>query len=181
MPLFYAQRRFIIILNKTEKRITEIVKIRSVEDDILCLKDDTQIVMLQVEPINFKLKSLAEQNAILCAYESFLKICDFDFQIFVQTQKTDIDMHIKEIEKCVLYEEEISNMAKDYIKFIRGLLTSRRSMSRKFFVILKITENDLNNKISKIKGGLMTCGNLVRVCKKEEIDEVLKNCFKKIS
>lgn len=135
---------------------------------------------MQVEPINFKLKSLSEQQSILNSYKSFLKSCDFDFQIYVQTQKADIDNHIREVEKCVMYEEDISDMARDYIDFIKELSKNRGSISRKFFIILKINQENSQNKINKIKSGLMDCGNLVRICEREELNKIIKNCYKRL-
>lgn len=168
-------RRVTNILKNKEKRIKEIIKIPRIQGDKLEFDNGNQIVILQVEPINFKMKSLIEQNAILYSFENFLKICDFDFQIFMQTQKADLQLHIKEVQKCILYENELLDMANDYINFIQSLSSTYNSMSRKFFIILKTDDNETN--LNKIKVGLMNCGNTIRVCKKVEIEKILRNCF----
>ena len=79
-----------------------------------------------------------------------------------------------------MYEEDISDMARDYIDFIKELSKNRGSISRKFFIILKINQENSQNKINKIKSGLMDCGNLVRICEREELNKIIKNCYKRL-
>ena len=79
-----------------------------------------KICLLEITPINFGLKSMREQEMILDAYKSFLKRCEFDFQLFIQTTKIDIAEHIEKVRKCVLLEPEISKMAEDYVRFLEN-------------------------------------------------------------
>lgn len=124
------------------------------------------------------MKSSSEQDAILEAYKYFLKQCDFDIQIFIQTQKASAKSHITEVEKCILYEPNIADMAKDYIQLINDMSEVRGSISRKFYVVIKTNDNDRENKIEKIREGLESCGNIIRVCNNKEIVEIFKSCFK---
>ena len=86
------------------KWLEDIVKISKIENNKVYLRDGTVLNILKIEPINIKLKSLAERNAVFESYKYFLKGCDFNFQIFVQTEKTNVEKHIDEIRKSMSCE-----------------------------------------------------------------------------
>lgn len=154
--------------------------IQEIKNNEIILTNEDRLVIMRVEPINFKLKSVSEQEAILEAYKTFLKLCDFDIQIFVQTQEANVKRHKEEIKKCILYEKEISDMAEDYIHLINEISEVRGSVSRKFFLIIKVTEEDKENKINKVREGLEGCGNVIELCTTQELIQILKVCFKKV-
>lgn len=178
MPFFVMKKELMFIREK-EKKIEDCFPLREIKKDCVILKSGEEITILKVEPINFKLKSSAEQNAILNSYEAFLKQCDFDMQIFVETQKADVKKHVEEIEKCVLYEENVRDVAKDYIQFIHEISEVRGSISRKFFVVVKTDEKNRKSVISKVKEGLASCGNMVDICETEDLSKIFRVCFKR--
>ena len=162
-----------------EKEMKEGFPIKEIKNDKVFLKNGEELTIFKVEPINFKLKSSSEQSAILNAYESFLKQCNFDLQIFIETQKADVKKHIEEIQKCVLYEEDLQELARDYIQFIHEISEVRGSISRRFFIVAKTNEKNRKGVISKVKEGLTSCGNMVEVCETEELIKIFQICFKK--
>ncbi len=141
-------------------------------------KDGNFIKVLQVTPINFELKSDFEQEAILECYKRFLKSCSFDMQLIVQTHVTDISKHLAKVKRLSEEEDILQDMAKDYINFVQEITSSRKNVSRRFYIIMLQNENTEEN-ICKIKEGLGTCGNFVEECSEEEIILMLKNCFNK--
>ncbi|MFR2197219.1 MAG: hypothetical protein ACLS5Y_06695 [Clostridia bacterium] len=50
---------------------------------------------MKVNPINFNLKSNLEKDAIFKFYKIFLKTCNFDIQILIQSSKENLDKNIK--------------------------------------------------------------------------------------
>lgn len=164
--------------NESEKTISvsKLMHIKSINDYRVKLINNKILCVLNVEPINFNLKSQTEQKIILESYKTFLKQCNFDFQIYVQTQKTNAEKHITEIKKCIKYEPKIAEMAEDYIELIKEISDVRGSISRRFFIILEEKEND--SSITTIIEGLKMCGNIVSKCSKEEIIKIFKSCFK---
>lgn len=163
---------------KDEKNISisKLMHVKNIDNYKVKLVSNRILHVLNVEPINFNLKSQAEQNIILEAYKTFLKQCNFNFQIYVQTQKTNAEKHISEIKKCIEYEPKIAEMAEDYIDLIKEISEVRGSISRKFFIILEAKEDD--SRISIITEGLKACGNIVSKCNREEILKVFRGCFK---
>ena len=75
------------------------------ENGIIKLKDNSYIKIIKIYPINFNLKSELEKEAILNSYKIFLKTCDFNFQILIQSKKEDLSKHFSKIKKINSEEE----------------------------------------------------------------------------
>lgn len=145
-------------------------------DNQIYLKSGEILKVLEVKPINFKLKSDIEQIAILEAYKRFLKQCDFDIQIVIQAFKTNLDEHLASIEKYSYGNGKLNNMMKSYIDLVREISGDRKSITRRFFLIAKVDRN-IDENINKIINGLAACGNEVVLCDEFMINEILKNYF----
>ena len=61
---------------------------------IIQKNDDKYIKIIKVNPINFNLKSILEKESILNSYKLFLKTCNFNLQILIQSNKEDLSKHI---------------------------------------------------------------------------------------
>ena len=160
------------------KWLEDITKISKIENNKVYLRDGTVLNILKIEPINIKLKSLAERNAVFESYKYFLKSCDFNFQIFVQTEKTNVEKHIDEIRKSMSCEPEISALAEDYLNLIKDISNVRGSISRKFYIIFKAKLDEEENRVQKVVEGLKSTGNLATQCSNEEIKKIIKECYK---
>lgn len=159
-------------------------------DGIIQLKDNTYVKLIKVFPINYNLKSELEKEAILNSFKLFFKTCDFDIQILVQSTKEDLSKYV-----LILREEEkkeenrkIQKMYEEYINFICDKNLKKDYSSKNFIVAIKnpvknAEENanieiiDLNDKYYKIKEYLSRCGNLVTEFSRDEVIELLHNCF----
>ena len=74
--------------NKELKSIQKWIPIEEIlEGGIVKLKQNKYLKIIQITPINFNLKSNLEKEAILNSYKIFLKTCDFDIQILIQSKK----------------------------------------------------------------------------------------------
>lgn len=162
--------------NKRIVSISNLKYIDRIENYAIKLSDGRRINILKVEPINFNLKSKSEQRVILEAYKILLKQCDFDFQIYIQTQKANIKKHISEIKKCVEYESILQDMAEDYIRLVEEMSDSKSSISRKFYIIFEEKDDDFRENI--IIDSLKMCGNIVTKCERKEILNLINCCFK---
>lgn len=165
-------------INGRTKPLESIIKISKVDKNKIYLSNGTMLNVLKVEPINFRLKSTTEKNSILEAYKCFLKSCNFDFQIFIQTEKMDVKEHIEEVKRCIVCEPELLEIADDYINFIKEISNERGCISRKFYIILNSKTEDENNNLYKIIDGLKATGNVVTVCETKEIIKILHECYK---
>lgn len=160
------------------KWLEDIAKISKIENNKVYLRDGTVLNILKIEPINIKLKSLAERNAVFESYKYFLKGCDFNFQIFVQTERTNVEKHIDEIRKSMSCEPEISALAEDYLNLIKNISNVRGSISRKFYIIFKAKLDEEENRVQKVVEGLKPMGNIATQCSNKEIKKIIKECYK---
>jgi len=155
------------------------------ENGIIKLKDSSYIKIIKIIPINFNLKSELEKQAILNSYKTFLKTCNFNIQILIQSNKEDLSKNISKIKKEQKKEKEkIKKIAENYIQYISELNKNKKSSNKNFYIIIKnpketqkiesIIIDELNDKYFKIKECLSRCGNIVKdINKKEEIKELL--------
>lgn len=147
------------------------------EKGIVKLKDNSYIKIIKIIPINYNLKSELEKEAILNSYKIFLKTCNFDIQILIQSNKEDLSKHISNINKQIENEknDNIINLSKSYIEFIQKINKDKKSSSKNFYIIIKNLNNnkkenidediviqDLNEKYFKIKECLSRCGNIAQ-------------------
>ena len=157
------------------------------EKGIIKLKKNKYIKILKVNPINFNLKTQMEKESILNSYKIFLKTCNFDIQILIQSKKEDLSNHIENIQNISQKEKNkiIKKYSEEYIKFIKEKNNKNKSASKNIYLIIKnnsenLEENiiqELNEKYFKIKDCLIRCGNVALECNKEEIKNILFSFF----
>ena len=117
---------------------------------IIKFKDNSYVKILKISPINFNLKSNLEKESILNSYKIFLKTCNFDIQILIQSNKEDLSKHISKIENSNFNQDENKkNISQKYIHFIQEINQKRKSSSKNFYILIK--ENPENKK-QKING-----------------------------
>ena len=153
------------------------------------------VKIMKVNSINFNLKSELEKEAILNSYKIFLKTCQFNFQILIQSNKKDLSKNISIINNQLKSENNnISEISKKYIKYINELNNKNKSSSKNFYLIIKYEnknlneinniENyayqELNDKYFKIRDCLSRCGNILEdINSKKEVEEILESFINK--
>jgi len=178
--------------NKTTYSVQEWLPFEKIlNNGIIKLKNLNYIKILEIIPINFNLKSELEKEAILNSYKIFLKTCNFNFQILIQSKKEDLTNHISKINfKKNKENKKIKIISENYINYIKNLNLNKKSSNKNFYIILKnnIEENkteniiieELNDKYFKIKECLARCGNIVRdISEKEKIENILESFINK--
>ncbi len=76
---------------ETIKSIQEWLPIDQIlENGIIKLKEDNYIKIIKIIPVGYNLKSDLEKEAILNSYKTFLKTCNFDMQLIIQSNKEDL-------------------------------------------------------------------------------------------
>ena len=179
-------------MKKTTQEWLPIEKIYN--SGIIKLKDNRYIKILKIIPINYNLKSDLEKEAILNSYKTFLKTCNFNIQILIQSNKENLNPHISNIEKNINKKQNryLQEISQDYIKYINEINLSKKSSSKNFYIIIsnqinkknqfnnyeEIIKNDLKEKYFKIKESLFRCGNFVmEINSKKEIKNLFNSFF----
>lgn len=160
---------------------------------IIKLKNNDYIKIINIIPINYNLKSDMEKEGILNSYKTFLKTCNFDIQILIQSNKEDLSKHISKISENVKLEKNLNllKISEKYIEFITKLNNEKKSSSKNFYIVIKneadenlkqnreeIIISELNEKYFKIKDCLSRCGNVaLEISDKEETKKILFSFF----
>ena len=161
------------------------------DNGVIKLKEGSYVKIIKIIPINFNLKSNLEKEAILNSYKIFLKTCNFDIQILVQSNKEDLSKHISKVKNKTKNEKEkIKLLSNNYINFIQKMNINKKSSSKNFYILVKefqenkkqknnpnlenIIFDKLKDKYFNIKECLSRCGNVViEISDKKQTEKIL--------
>ena len=147
--------------------------VKDIRNGIVETTDGRYVKILEIEPINFMLRSSEEQYNILSSFASWLKISPMKLQFKSITRKADSDKHVALIRKELSIEdnEQCKAMGEDYIRLIKDV-GSREALTRRFFLIFQYeaigrNESDDYSKIYSMlvsaeqnaRAYFMQCGN----------------------
>ena len=134
------------------------IPVKDIRNGIVETTDGRYVKILEIEPINFMLRSSEEQYNILSSFASWLKISPMKLQFKSITRKADSDKHIAMIRKELSIEDnaQCKAMGEDYIRLIKDV-GSREALTRRFFLIYQYeaigrSESDDYNHIEILYG-----------------------------
>ena len=119
----------------------DFIPIKNLEHGIIETTDGRYIKILEIEPINFMLRSEEEQYEMICSFASWLKISPVHLQFKSITRKADSDKHIAMLRKETETEEseQCKKLSEGYIRLIKDV-GSREALTRRFFLIFRYEE-----------------------------------------
>ena len=137
---------------KKRKEITleDYLPIDKIANGVIYTTDHRYVKILEIEPINFLLRSAREQQGIIFSFISYLKISPVKLQIKMISKKADINKHLEQ-SRLEMERESDPNcrqLQKDYIQFVRQL-SSREAVSRRFFLIFEYEPFNVNRKVEE--------------------------------
>ena len=117
---------------KKENSTEDLIPVKDIRNGIVHLTDGRFIKILEVEPINFLLRSAREQKNIIFSFASWLKISPVKLQIKVITKKADISKHLNAIERDMDKETDpkCRELQQDYYNLIKTI-GSREAITRR--------------------------------------------------
>jgi hypothetical protein len=143
------------LINKNQKAnnatTQNFLKIATIEDGFVILKGGGVRLILMCTPLNFALKSEAEQNAIIAEYQNFLNALEFPIQILIQSKTVDLTSYLQQLEERRLAAQNplLERQILDYMEFIRKLVQIANIVDKKFFIIIS-----WQNPVTETKGFL---------------------------
>ena len=120
---------------KTTATTQDFVAVRDIKDGVVILKSGQMCSVLLASSVNFALKSVDEQQAILSQFQVFLNTLDFSIQIYVQSRRLNIEPYL-ELLKSREAEQDNDLMRiqlREYIEFIKTFTNEVDIMSKNFF------------------------------------------------
>lgn len=153
--------------------VQDFIPIKSIKHGIIETTDGRYIKILEIEPINFMLRSDEEQYNIICSFASWLKISPVQLQFKSITRRADLDKHIALLRHDLEADEseQCKQLGDGYIQLIKDV-GSREALTRRFFLIFQYEEmrrgdsNDYGQVCSMLQTAeqnarsyFMQCGN----------------------
>lgn len=124
--------------SKGLESVQDYLPIREIRGGVIETTDGRYIKILEIESINFTLRSDEEQFNIISTFASWLKISPMRLQFKSITRKADSDRHVAMIRSELERETDAQcrAMGDDYIRLIRDV-GSREALTRRFFLIFE--------------------------------------------
>ena len=153
----------------------DFIPIRDIRCGIVETADGRYVKILEIEPINFLLRSDEEQFNIIAFFANWLKISPVRLQFKSVTRKADSDKHVSMIREELAKEEngQCRLLGEGYIRLIKDV-GNREALTRRFFLIFQYEEARRGDKedFGQVYGTLqaaeqtarayfMQCGNAI--------------------
>ena len=167
---------------KKSQTVEDYLPVEKIANGIVYTTDHRYLKILEIEPINFLLRSTREQQGIIFSFISYLKISPVKLQIKMISKKADINRHLDQSRLELEQEADprCQELQRDYIKFVQKL-SSKEAVSRRFFLIFEYEPFNINRKTDEkeilstletaaqtAKTFLYQCGNEVAVHENED-------------
>lgn len=114
------------------------LQIAEIRDGIVIMNDGSFRSVVMVKSINFDLMSAQEQEAVEYSYQGFLNSLYFPVQIFLRSQKVDLQPYIQKLDKIRTEHDNmlLALLMEDYINYIDQLSRQTNIMDKKFYVVV---------------------------------------------
>ena len=118
--------------------VQDYINVKEIRGGIIITRDNRYVKILEVEPINFNLRTPIEKDSIIYNFAGWLKIANIRLQFKSITKKADTERHIQMLKKEMANEsnEYTRELSRAYIKLIRDV-GSKEALTRRFFVIME--------------------------------------------
>ena len=139
------------------------LQIAEVRDGIVIMNDGSYRSVVMVKSINFDLMSRQEQEAVEYSYQGFLNSLYFPIQIFVRSQKVDLQPYIAKLDKIRTEHDNmlLALLMEDYITYIDDLSQHTNIMDKKFYVTIPyFPTTDTQKALKESKNFLSGLGGL---------------------
>jgi hypothetical protein len=139
------------------------LQIAEIRDGIVIMNDGSYRSVVMVKSINFDLMSPQEQEAVEYSYQGFLNSLYFPIQIFLRSQKVDLQPYIEKLDKIRTEHDNmlLALLMEDYITYIDDLSQHTNIMDKKFYVAIPFYPVvDAQKALSQSKNFLSGLGGL---------------------
>lgn len=131
---------------KASAATQDFVAIKNIRDGVVLQKNGQMCRILLASSVNFALKSLDEQKAILQQFQSFINTLDFTLQIHIESRRLNIEPYLELL--TTLQGSQANDLMevqlREYIEFIRTFTKEIDVMTKTFFVVVPYSPARLN-------------------------------------
>lgn len=122
--------------------VQEYLPIAEIRSDTVFLKNGGLRSVLEIDAINFNLKSEIEQQAIIAGYGAFSNTITFPVQIIIRSYKTNIDPYLDYLESVGQNQSNplLKSQTLAYTNFLRQILETADIMQKRFYIVVPFDE-----------------------------------------
>ena len=118
--------------------------IAEIKDGVVIMKNGSMKAVVMVSSINFALKSIDEQDAIIYNYQSFLNSLDFSIQIVINSRQLNLDNYLQVLKE---QEKKQSNellrmQISSYMEYIQGLVKMANIVNKTFYIVIPFSASE---------------------------------------
>lgn len=124
------------------------LQIAEVRDGIVIMNDGSFRSVAMFKSINFDLMSPSEQESVEAGYQSFLNSLYFPIQIFVRSEKVDMQPYIERLQKIQTEHDNmlLAILMNDYLDYIGQLSEQTNIMDKHFYVVIPFLPSEAKQK-----------------------------------
>jgi hypothetical protein len=125
-------------IRRRNGRVQEWLQLEDIVDAVLCLRGGQYRAVLEVESLNFALKSEEEAEAIMASYRAFLNALTYRIQIVVRVVPSELDSYLSGLRERTSKtgNEALRRLALEHESFVRGLTRQRTLLERRFYLVV---------------------------------------------
>lgn len=144
--------------------------IEDIRDDLVIMKNGNVSLVMETTALNFELLSEREQDAKILNFAGLLNSLQFQMQIVIVTERTDMSIYIDRLR--AYREQQISNALRRqidiYIKFINNLTFNTEVLDKRFFVVIPevVAEVQRTSMLKQVFGKPVKITNLRSILEK---------------
>lgn len=134
------------------------LQIAEIRDGIVIMNDGSFRSVIMTKAINFDLMSPQEREAVEYSYQGFLNSLYFPVQIFVRSQRIDLQPYIDKLIKIRSEHENmlLAMLMDDYVGFMISLSGQTNVMDKKFYIVIPYFQNVDTQKVIQASKGFFT-------------------------
>lgn len=124
-------------------------------EGMVIMSDGSFRAVIACKSINFDLMSSREREGVEYSYQNFLNALYFPIQIFIRSQRVDIEPYLDKLEEIRRNQDNmlLNVLMDDYINFIDILSQEANIMDKSFFVVVPFfPAGDLSGVVEQSKG-----------------------------
>ena len=126
-----------------------------IREGMVIMGDGSFRAVIACKSINFDLMSSREREGVEYSYQNFLNALYFPIQIFIRSQRVDIEPYLDKLEEIRRNQDNmlLNVLMDDYINFIDVLSQEANIMDKSFFVVVPFfPAGDLSGVVEQGKG-----------------------------
>lgn len=123
---------------KRNNSTQEMLNFQELRENMVIMNDGSFRAVIAAQSINFDLMSARERDGIEISYQDFLNALTFAIQIYIHSQKVDIQPYIDKLAKIRNQQDNmlLGVLMDDYMEFIQLLSKEANIMDKSFFIVI---------------------------------------------